>query len=620
MKNTYLWKILSLVACLLLSLFVASCQKEKDEETLRREVIANAEQVMDNVGIIFKSSETIEAMASHLSDFKAMANVEDAWQDGEAICVKIKDGGVIMWQYYPEDENPDKSIDVKSLSWKDARKTFQSKDGSMCEEKSICLLNVINRSWETGYDEIIAKYKDSLNWDTCIRKSEQVSLDFILNRMPEYGAIIFHTHGGYFSDQHWLLTGEPWSNIITSDEYKEWIKDRVRASLVRSSDDYHLLISETYLLDKLPKQFHHNSVMFSAACQTLKGNHEFCKKLIREKGLGCFVGFNETVYGLTDMNCCVSFFNEMFHGATAIEACAVARNEITQKEREERSLQLLCYPNTCDITLVEPPDDPDEEPGLFSVSPTKKVFFSRGNLQYQASTNTWRFAEHQYDYVGTQTADQYGFYGGNVSGSDNNNISSTYSGWIDLFSWGTGSNPTLTYSNYNYEIDTFVDWGSNAISNGGNIANRWRTLTSDEWYYLLSDRADASAKRGTGNINGVGGLIILPDSWTLPSGCTFTSGFATSDESNNPDWTHNSYTLSQWAEMEAAGAVFLPAAGNRAYSTRDVGYMGFYWSSTPNTKYEFCANSVPFQSHILLTPNQSGRRLGFSVRLVRDIY
>ena len=123
MKNTYLWKILSLVACLLLSLFVASCQKEKDEETLRREVIANAEQVMDNVGIIFKSSETIEAMASHLSDFKAMANVEDAWQDGEAICVKIKDGGVIMWQYYPEDENPDKSIDVKSLSWKNARKT-----------------------------------------------------------------------------------------------------------------------------------------------------------------------------------------------------------------------------------------------------------------------------------------------------------------------------------------------------------------------------------------------------------------------------------------------------------------------------------------------------------------
>ena len=51
----------------------------------------------------------------------------------------------------------------------------------------------------------------------------------------------------------------------------------------------------------------------------------------------------------------------------------------------------------------------------FSVSATKKVRFSPGNLQYQASTKTWRFAEHQYDYIGDA----------------NRNISPTYSGWID---------------------------------------------------------------------------------------------------------------------------------------------------------------------------------------------
>lgn len=47
---------------------------------------------------------------------------------------------------------------------------------------------------------------------------------------------------------------------------------------------------------------------------------------------------------------------------------------------------------------------------------------SPGNLQYQASTGIWRFAEHQYDYIG----------------SGNENISTSYSGWIDLFGWGTG--------------------------------------------------------------------------------------------------------------------------------------------------------------------------------------
>ena len=119
-------------------------------------------------------------------------------------------------------------------------------------------------------------------------------------------------------------------------------------------------------------------------------------------------------------------------------------------------------------------------PGSFSVSATQQVHFSKGNLQYQASTNTWRFAEHQYDYVGTQTADGNGYYGGNVSGSDNRNISSTYSGWIDLFGWGTGDNPTLASTDH-ADYSTFVDWGCNAISNGGNTANQWRTLTKAEW-------------------------------------------------------------------------------------------------------------------------------------------
>ena len=175
-------------------------------------------------------------------------------------------------------------------------------------------------------------------------------------------------------------------------------------------------------------------------------------------------------------------------------------------------------------------------PGLFSVSATQQVHFSQGNLQYQASTKTWRFAEHQYDFVGTQTADNFGYYGGNVSGSDNRNISSTYNGWIDLFGWGTGGNPTLSPS-YPEGYGTFVDWGCNAISNGGNTTNLWRTLTIAEWNYLLNTRTDASSKCGTGNINGVGGLIILPDSWTLPSECSFTSGF------------HFRILLSQWRQL-----------------------------------------------------------------------
>ena len=271
--------------------------------------------------------------------------------------------------------------------------------------------------------------------------------------------------------------------------------------------------------------------------------------------------------------------------------------------------------------------------GLFSVSATKQVRFSQGNLQYQANTNTWRFAERQWDYVGTQTADLGGHFGGTVSGSDNCNVSSTYSGWIDLFGWGTSSwssnavcyqpwSTSTTYSDYypnGYSpsglTGTYVeaDWAwHNAISNGGNATHLWRTLTTDEWGYLLVTRPNARVKRGTGNIEGVNGLILLPDSWTLPSGCSFRAGSST--------WTDNSYSMFQWAQMEANGAVFLPAAGFRwGTGVHDVGYSGCYWSSTSSAYGNSCyAYAVDFYSGTVYSSNNCYLENGNSVRPVRE--
>ena len=271
---------------------------------------------------------------------------------------------------------------------------------------------------------------------------------------------------------------------------------------------------------------------------------------------------------------------------------------------------------------IDPPNPPSDDgvlPGLFSVSATQQVHFSQGNLQYQASTGTWRFAEHQYDYVG----------------SANSNISSTYGGWIDLFGWGTsGWNsgavcyqpwststswtdyyPGGSYTNGLTGAYAEADWAwHNAISNGGNAAHQWRTLTGAEWTYLLNSRTNASSKRGTGNINGVGGLIILPDSWTQPSGCPqFNSGVASSDG----DWTRNSYTVAQWAQMESAGAVFLPTAGGRyGMDVDDVGNYGRYWSSTPGNVDVACLMS--FHGCHLYARDYGSRYNGYSVRPVQD--
>ena len=234
--------------------------------------------------------------------------------------------------------------------------------------------------------------------------------------------------------------------------------------------------------------------------------------------------------------------------------------------------------------------------GLFTINANgDKVRFSQGNLQYQASTNIWRFAEHQWDYMGAA----------------NSKIGATNSGWIDLFGWGTGNNPKLSSEN-NGDYNTFVDWGVNAISGGGNAANLWRTLTREEWDYILNARADAAVKMATGLINGVHGLILLPDIWAMPSECTFNARFA--------GWDSNQYTLSTWAKMEAAGAIFLPATGCRlGLSVVNVAKYGYYWSSTPSSYSKDCAYDMGFLGGRAACMYYSNPRCaGSSVRLVRD--
>ncbi|MBP5371680.1 MAG: hypothetical protein J6Y55_07145 [Bacteroidales bacterium] len=244
---------------------------------------------------------------------------------------------------------------------------------------------------------------------------------------------------------------------------------------------------------------------------------------------------------------------------------------------------------------------------VFSVAANKQVFFSQGNLRYQASTNTWSFAEHQYNRIG----------------DNNSNISGSYEGWIDLFGWGTsgynGKRPYTTITSNNYYGDgtndiagTNYDWGvNNAISNGGNQAGQWRTLTNDEWAYLINTRTDAASKNGVAKVYGYKGLVLLPDEWTLPAGITFTSGAS-------GDYAQNTYSAEDWAKMEANGAVFLPAAGYRFNGT-GVGYVdavGHYWSSSAS--FDIGAYYL-FLGRNEVKTNSGDRNSGSSVRLVRDV-
>jgi len=258
-----------------------------------------------------------------------------------------------------------------------------------------------------------------------------------------------------------------------------------------------------------------------------------------------------------------------------------------------------------------------------------QVYFSKGNLQYTISTQVWSFMENQYDIVetggqnvGTDYANQdvVSHFGWATSGCDlRGTITNYYYQPYNTY-YGTSSNSYgARYYGPNVEFASLTDdyangdWGVyNAISNGGNVANQWRTPSADEWGYIILSRSDASSKYGHASIDGINGVILLPDAWELPAGLSFTSGSST--------WA-NVYNLGQWEQMEAAGAVFLPAAGTRIgaaiSTTYAVGKNGYYWSSSSGySGYTFHGRHVTINPNGLFPYNHSVRSEGLSVRLV----
>lgn len=257
--------------------------------------------------------------------------------------------------------------------------------------------------------------------------------------------------------------------------------------------------------------------------------------------------------------------------------------------------------------------------GIFSVSDTTKVYFSQGNLQYQASTNTWRFAENQWDLIDKET---------------NKLSSATYDGWIDRFGWGTsgwdsGAKCYQPYSNipdniqkrkdlwpngyectaagmcftpgggdFGYDYDDLknywqkmssyaesinkrdltgkyarADWGVfNPIENGGRKPNMWRTLSKDEWTYVFKKRNTQSGIRfAKAVVNGCYGVVLLPDNWNAK---TYKLSSVNIEDAK---FTSNKISIKDWTDkLEKNGAVFFPIEVIQYY--KSTSYSAYYWS------------------------------------------
>ena len=277
------------------------------------------------------------------------------------------------------------------------------------------------------------------------------------------------------------------------------------------------------------------------------------------------------------------------------------------------------------VKAVKKAAKPDLLPAVFTVDAGKTVKFSKGNLQatYNGSSWIWGFAEHQWDYIGNAA--------GNTSINGNGTVSAN--GTVDLFGW-VGASSTWTgaaqYGISNSTATNNVDGYGNVggedqkVGWGATVGTGWRTLTRLEWLHLLNERETGVTVNSTNharytlaiiNTDGtaVKGLIIFPDGYTGGSPAGVTWGTI-----NAKSTFETTCTSAGWTALEAAGCVFLPAAGYRvASNVTDAGIGAGYWSSSSSSaNYAF---GLYFESDYMSIQYIGSRKNGFSVRLVQAV-
>lgn len=251
--------------------------------------------------------------------------------------------------------------------------------------------------------------------------------------------------------------------------------------------------------------------------------------------------------------------------------------------------------------MTDNAEEPDAEPeteesrsdknlliGAFSVSPTKKVKFTKGNL-------FWDGSDYHLEADQLSVADKWDpnhvshFYW--VNDTDIEKDDPIYQPYSERFTYTKMSYSDKLWCSKNRKITVDGTSGLHCLSGGD----------EGEWAYLLKSRKNADKlNRNMVNVNGIGQcLVIAPDGYT--------------------GTINSSYTAEEWAEAEAEGLVCLVSNGFRGGKTKYESDCGYYWTSTPMPFNTPLSYFLEFYDNIIILEIAINKNCGLLMRLVKTI-
>lgn len=336
----------SVFAILVLAVLFISCSDNNnsndgldfnDEELSEEEIAILNERINDvtnDVESYVAKVSSIEELEKYIDEISENPNIDSAWIENGALGVKVKDGGLIIYdEGMPYDDSQSRTSQtlptenlqaIKSRLAEVSRKNISQinniQDNTLsrstekflhgCKNKKVLLFNAIGEDDIQKYlDDNIKALLESMFgvFEVTAKQGEECTADFILKNFHDYGLILMVAHGNYFGGEHWIITGERandlellWLNDY--DEYLEWVYGS--QSIYYNAFDVNLgrclAISETAIKDKMQGKFDENSILYAVTCKTFKKNNNLANAF-RDHGLGAFIGFDNNVlikYGI----------------------------------------------------------------------------------------------------------------------------------------------------------------------------------------------------------------------------------------------------------------------------------------------------------------------------------